>query len=57
MKRSRSALVFMRGLHIFQIAQAYGPTEQGFIGIRDGRIVARGADSSVVARALILGGR
>lgn len=49
----RRPLVFLRGRHMLQIAAAYEETEQGFIGICDGRIVVRDADASVVARALI----
>ena len=43
---------FTRGRRFYQIARAYAG-EEGFIGIVDGRIVARAAERAIVARALI----
>jgi len=45
-------LRFTRGRRLYQIARAYSG-EEGFIGIIDGRIVARATQAAAVARALI----
>lgn len=44
-------LRFTRGRHVYIVARAYDG--EGYIGIRDGRIVARDQERAVVARALI----
>ena len=43
---------FTRGRRLYQIARAYNG-ESGYVGICDGRIVARGAESAAGAKALI----
>lgn len=45
-------LRFIRGRSLYQIARAYDG-EDGYIGIVDGRVVARGAERDSVARVLI----
>ncbi|HEY1925842.1 MAG TPA: hypothetical protein VGG92_00095 [Caulobacteraceae bacterium] len=46
------ALRFTRGSSFYQIAPAYAGGE-GYVGLQDGRVVARGADRVVVAKALL----
>jgi len=48
----REPLRFTRGRHMYLIARAYAG-EDGFIGIIDGRIVAKATEAAAVARALI----
>lgn len=43
---------FSRGASLYQIAPSY-TEEVGFIGIRDGRVVAKAADKAQVASAMI----
>lgn len=43
---------FIRGRSLYQIARAHGG-EEGYIGIVDGRVVARGPERAAIARALI----
>ncbi|WP_291538662.1 hypothetical protein [Brevundimonas sp.] len=57
MRAERKApLRFVRGGHLFHIAKAYAEGEKGFVGLRDGRVLARAPEASQVARLLILGG-
>lgn len=57
MRAERQApLRFVRGGHLFHIAKAYAEGETGFVGLRDGRVLARAPEASQVARLLILGG-
>jgi hypothetical protein len=44
-------LRFVRGRHFYQIAPSL--TGAGYVGIRDGRVVARASAPAQVARALI----
>lgn len=46
---------FWRGSSLYQVAPAYEGS--GFIGLRDGRIVATAPDRAGVMRALILAAR
>lgn len=46
---------FWQGQRLFQVAQAY--EGEGFIGLCDGRIVAKAPDRAGVARALIMSAR
>lgn len=46
-------VTFARGRSLFQIATAFAG--KGYVGLRDGRVVARGEDRAAVARMLILG--
>jgi hypothetical protein len=47
-------LVFTRGGSFFQIAPATAYAGGvGYVGLRDGRVVARGADRVTVAKALL----
>lgn len=50
--RRHEPIRFVRGRHLYQIAPAYAG-EEGYIGICDGRVIARGAERPAVARALI----
>jgi hypothetical protein len=45
---------FTRGLHHYVLTGACG--EDGYIGTRDGAVVARGLDRYAVTRALIVSG-
>ena len=49
-------MVFMRGGKLLQVARAYEPNEEGFVGLRNGCILARSPDAFRVAKALIRGG-
>ncbi|GAD58674.1 hypothetical protein MBEBAB_0924 [Brevundimonas abyssalis TAR-001] len=51
----KEPLRFIRGGHVFHIAKAYTEGETGFIGLRDGRVLARAPEASQVARLLITG--
>lgn len=52
MTPSRSdPLRFTRGRHAYIVSRAYDG--DGYIGLRDGRIIARDAERANVARALI----
>jgi hypothetical protein len=44
-------LRFTRGRHAYIVSRAYDG--DGYIGLRDGRIIARDAERAKVARALI----
>lgn len=46
-------LRFIRGRHLYQIVKAY-LGEDGYVGICDGRIIARAVGRAEVARLLIL---
>lgn len=46
-------LRFFRGGHLFQITKAYADGETGFVGLRDGRVLARASEAFQVARLLI----
>jgi hypothetical protein len=55
-RRSPARLLhFFRGRHLYQIAKAYDG-ESGYLGLRDGQIIARGHDRVEVARVLISSG-
>ncbi|EJL32226.1 hypothetical protein PMI01_02606 [Caulobacter sp. AP07] len=45
-------LRFTRGRHAYIVARAYDG--EGYIGLRDGRIIARDQERAQVARALIV---
>jgi hypothetical protein len=45
-------LRFTRGRHAYVVARAYDG--DGYIGVRDGRIVTRGLERARVTRALIM---
>jgi hypothetical protein len=45
-------LRFWRGRHFYQIAPAYEGA--GFIGLRDGRVIAKAPDRPAVMRALVM---
>jgi hypothetical protein len=47
----KSPIRFVRGPHLYQIAPAY--VGAGYVGICDGRVVARAVAASQVARVLI----
>jgi hypothetical protein len=47
-------LRFTRGRHAYIVAPAYDG--DGYIGLRDGRIIARDAERAKVARSLIMDG-
>jgi hypothetical protein len=51
--RPPQPLSFMRGARLYQIARARDGA--GYVGFRDGRIVASGAERADVARVLIDG--
>ena len=42
--------------HLDNAYKAYAEGEKGFVGLRDGRVLARAPEASQVARLLILGG-
>lgn len=46
---------FWQGQRLFQVAPAY--EGDGYVGLCDGRIVAKAPDRASVARALIMGAR
>ena len=46
-------LRFFRAGHLFQITKAYADGETGFVGLRDGRVLARASEAFQVARLLI----
>lgn len=50
--KGRAAIRFTRGRRLFQIAPAYSG-DGGFIGICDGRVLARAHDPAAVAFELI----
>ena len=45
-------LRFTRGLHAYIVAPAYDG--EGYIGIRDGRIIVRDQEQALVTRSLIM---
>lgn len=45
---------FMRGRSLYQIVASKVPAE-GYVGLRDGRVVVRGLDRPSVVRALVQG--
>jgi hypothetical protein len=53
-KARGDVIVFARGRKLFQIARAYDA--EGFVGVCDGRVVARASNKAAVARALIVRG-
>jgi hypothetical protein len=50
-RRLQEPMCFTRGKLFYQIARAYGAAS-GYIGICNGRVVARGAEPGAVAREL-----
>ena len=50
--RQPQPIVFMRGNHLVQIART--ADGKSFVGYRDGRLIAAGAQKADVAKALIL---
>lgn len=53
--RARDIICFWRGSNLYQVAPAYEGV--GYIGLRDGRIVATAPDRAGVMRSLILGNK
>lgn len=53
MRLSREPIRFTRGPHSYLIAPAYAGGA-GYVGLCDGRVVARGAEPAGVAKVLIL---
>jgi hypothetical protein len=51
--RPREPIRFTRGRRLYQIAPAYLEGETGWIGLCDGRVVARAPERAAVAKALI----
>lgn len=48
----REPIRFTRGRHSYLITRSY-TAEPGYVGICDGRVIARAADAARVAQALI----
>lgn len=53
--QSVKAIRFWRGRKLYQVTHAY--EGEGFIGLCDGRIVAKAPDQAGVARVLIMAAR
>lgn len=53
--RARDIICFWRGNNLYQVAPAHEGA--GYIGLRDGRIVATAPDRAGVMRTLILASR
>ncbi len=51
--RYREPMRFTRGGRAYIITPTYAANEEGYLGLCDGRVVARAADRVGVARALI----
>lgn len=52
-ERDAYPIVFVQGGNLLQIARSYDADSSGFIGLRNGRILARSSDAFSVARRLI----
>lgn len=46
-------LRFFRGHHAYIVGRAY--EGEGYVGLRDGKVIVRDAERAVVARVLIMG--